>query len=218
MMWHAFRHSTSKTCCMKTNLLTYVLLLGAAGLVSCGSNESSEGSTDTTTTTTTTTTTDTGLGTTTPAGPTYSATPLQGQDSTFVLEAANAGMLEVELGNMAQQNAENPRVKAFGEMMVRDHSAANNELKSLASAKNLMLPDSLSKKQRDHVESMRKMTGKSFDSHYIDMMAKDHDKVVQKFEKASTSATDADLKAWATKTLPVLRTHLDSAKAINSKM
>lgn len=202
---------------MKRFLLPLSLLFGTVVFSSCGDGAETETETDTTTTTTTTIDTSTMAGGTT--GPTYSSTPLSGQDTTFAKEAASAGLMEVELGNLAQQNATNPRVKSFGEMMVRDHSAANTELKSLAQAKNMMLPDSMMKKHRDHVESMRKMTGKSFDNHYMQMMVKDHQEDVQKFEKASTGATDADLKGWAGKTLPVLRTHLDSAKAINqSKM
>lgn len=202
---------------MKRLVLPLSLLFGTAVLISCGDGAESETETDTTTTTTTTIDTSTMAGGTT--GTTYSSTPLSGEDTTFAKEAASAGLMEVELGNLAQQNATNPRVKSFGEMMARDHSAANTELKSLAMAKNMILPDSMMKKHRDHVESMRKMTGKAFDNHYMDMMVKDHTEDVQKFEKASTGAIDTDLKGWASKTLPVLRTHLDSARAINkSKM
>jgi putative membrane protein len=201
---------------MKRLLLPLSLLLGTAVFTSCGGGSETETESDTTTTTTTTTDTSTlGNTTTGTTGTTYSATPLTGQDTTFAKEAASGGLMEVELGNLAQQNAASDRVKAFGQMMVRDHSAANNELKSLASAKNMMLSDSMMKKHRDHVESMRKMNGKSFDNHYMQMMVKDHNEDVQKFEKASTGSTDADLKAWAGKTLPILRMHLDSAKAIN---
>lgn len=206
---------------MKRKFLSAVLLLGAAVVVSCNDNGAGDGNGDTTSMTTTTITTDTASGTSgSGAGSaTYAATPLQGQDTTFAKEAASAGLMEVELGNLAQQNAESPRVKSFGEMMVRDHSAANNELKSLASAKNLMLSDSMMKKHRDHVESLRKLTGKNFDRRYMQMMVDDHTEDVEKFEKASTNSTDADLKTWAGKTLPILRMHLDSAKAIsNAKM
>jgi putative membrane protein len=126
--------------------------------------------------------------------------------------------MEVEAGNMAQQNANSQRVKDFAAMMVRDHSQANNELKSLASSRNMMLPDSMMKKHKDHITAMSKMTGKSLDKHYMSMMLNDHKKDVSNFEKASNSAADADLKAFAAKTLPVLKMHLDSAQAINKKM
>lgn len=198
---------------MKNVLLPLSLFVSAAVFTACGNNTSTETETDTTTTTTSTTM-DTSTATM-PAGTTYSATPLTGDDSTFAQEAANAGMMELEAGRVAQQNATNPRVKSFAEMMVRDHSAANDELKKIASAKNFMISDSLTKKQQDHMVSMQKMTGKAFDKHYMDMMTKDHNTVVQKFEKAAANCKDADLKAWAEKTLPTLRMHQDSAKAIN---
>lgn len=201
---------------MKNVLLPLSLFIGAAVFTGCGNNSSTETTTDTTSTTSTSTSMDTSTTavTTTPST-TYSATPLTGNDSTFAQDAAKAGMMEVEAARVAQQNASNPRVKSFAEMMIRDHSAANDELKSLASAKNFMLSDSLTKKQKDHLESMQKMTGAAFDKHYMNMMVKDHGDVAQKFEKASANCKDTDLKAWAEKTLPTIRMHQDSAKAIN---
>lgn len=207
---------------MKQLILPF-MLLGSVVFVSCGGNENkTETTTDTTSTTSTTMDTSTTTRTTGAAGTAgtmYSSTPLEGQDTTFAKEAASGGMMEVELGRLAQQNATNPRVKSFGEMMVRDHSAANDELKRLTTAKNMMLSDSMMKKHMNNVEKLRKLTGKDFDKQYMQMMVKDHTEDVQKFKKQSTDAKDADLKAWAGKTLPVLQTHLDSAKAINqSKM
>jgi putative membrane protein len=144
---------------------------------------------------------------------------LSKEDSTFVMKAAAGGMMEVELGNVAQQNGNNARVKNFGQMMVSDHSKANDELKSLASSKGIALPGSLPANEQKHVDAMKKMNGKSFDTHYMSMMVNDHKTDIGEFEKASKSAKDADLKNWATKTLPTLKTHLDSAQAINkSKM
>lgn len=190
-----------------------IMFVGSVVFMSCGNG--GEGETESDTTTMSTTDTSILADTIGAAGTTYSSTPLTGKDTTFVKEAASGGMMEVEAGRLAQQNATSPRIKSFAEMIVRDHLKANDELKRLASAKNMMLPDSLSKKQKDHVEMMRKMTGKEFDEHYVDMMVKDHTEDVRKFENASNNANDSDLKTWAGQTLPVLRTHLDSAKAIN---
>ena len=123
--------------------------------------------------------------------------------------------MEVEAGNLAQQNAQSDRVKAFGSMMVRDHSAANQELTSLASGRGITLPSELPADMKKHVDQMRNMKGKQFDTHYMSMMLSDHKKDVAEFEKQSNNANDADLKAWASKTLPTLKMHLDSAQAIN---
>lgn len=201
---------------MKKNFLALSTLLLAATIWSCGNNKSSTETTDSTTTTTSTTGMDTAK---TPTAPTtttpMNTTPIPKEDSLFVLEAAKGGMMEVEAGNLAQQNAASQRVKDFGAMMVRDHSAANNELKSLVSGRGIMLPDSLPADMRKHLDAMKKMTGKAFDSHYVGMMLSDHKKDVSKFEKESKDAKDADIRNFAGKTLPTLKTHLDSIQAIS---
>jgi len=183
--------------------------------ISCNNEANDEATTTTTATSDSVTTgaSDT-LGTT---STTYGTTamPLNREDSLFLSEAASGGMMEVEAGNLAQQNGRNQRVKDFGAMMARDHGQANNELKSLAASRNMALPDSMMKKHRDHIEAMRKLTGSAFDKHYMNMMVNDHKEDISKFEKASTGAQDADLKTWAGKTLPVLKMHRDSAQAIN---
>jgi putative membrane protein len=148
---------------------------------------------------------------------TANMTPLSREDSMFVMEAASGGMMEVEAGNMAQQKASRQSVKDFAAMMVRDHSQANTELKNFASGRNIMLTDSMMPKHRTHITAMQKMTGKAFDNHYMSMMVKDHKEDVSKFEKMANSATNPDLKNWAAKTLPVLKTHLDSAQAISKR-
>jgi putative membrane protein len=149
---------------------------------------------------------------------TMSATPLTKDDSTFIMEAAIGGMMEVESGNLAQQNAANARVKNFGSMMITDHSKANDELKNFASSRGMTLPAALPDDLKNHLEEMRKMKGRSFDSHYINMMAEDHQKTIDKFEKQSNSGGDAQLKSWAISTLPVLKKHLDSVQAIKKGM
>jgi putative membrane protein len=139
-------------------------------------------------------------------------------DQAFVLKAASGGVMEVEAGRIAQENASSQRVKDFGAMMVRDHGMANQELMSIASAKGMMIPqDSLMTVHQKHLDEMKKMKGAAFDKHYISMMKDGHNKDIAEFEKASTGATDADIKGFATKTLPTLRTHKDSVQAISAK-
>jgi putative membrane protein len=203
---------------MKKNFLAFSAILIAATLWSCSDNTTKSSTTDSTSTTTTSTTgtgTDT-MPTTSTANTTPTNTaPIPKEDSSFVLEAAKGGMMEVEAGNLAQQNAASQRVKDFGAMMVRDHSAANNELKSMVTGRGMMLPDSLPSDMRKHMDQLKKLTGKAFDNHYVSMMLSDHKKDVSKFEKESKDAKDADIRNWAGKTLPTLKTHLDSIQAIS---
>ena len=137
--------------------------------------------------------------------------------SEFMVKAANGGMMEVQLGEMAQQNAMSQSVKNFGSMLVKDHGAANEELKTLASAKNITLPAAVGDDLQQHIIDLTQLKGREFDEKYMAMMVDDHQKDIDLYEDAADSE-DSDLKAFAAKTLPVLKMHLDSAKAINDRL
>ena len=139
----------------------------------------------------------------------------QFKDQDFVKEASSGGLMEVELGKYAQQHAMNARVKNFGAMMVRDHTKANEELKSIAATKNMTLPSTMEDKHREMMSDIQKKTGGDFDKAYIKEMVDDHEKDVDKFKKQAEKGVDPDLKTFASKTLPVLLMHQDSAKKIN---
>lgn len=145
-------------------------------------------------------------------------TPLDKNSSAFATEAASGGMMEVSLGQLAQQKASNQRVKDFGAMMVSDHSKANTELSNIAAAKSFQLPGTLEQQHQKHVDHLTKLEGAEFDKAYMKMMTSDHEKDIKAFEKAAASSSDNTLKDFATRTLPVLRMHLDSAKAIQQSL
>ncbi len=134
--------------------------------------------------------------------------------SEFMTMAASGGMMEVQLGTLAQQKATNPKVKDFGKMMVDDHTKANEELKALAAQKNITLPQTLSEKHQKHVDDLSAKTGKDFDEAYMDLMTSDHKEDIDEFKEAADDAKDTDIKAFAQKTLPVLQKHLDAAQSI----
>jgi putative membrane protein len=139
---------------------------------------------------------------------------MSSKDRDFIMDAAMGGMEEVELGKVAAQQGMSAEVKQFGQRMVDDHSQANSELMSLASSKGITLPTELDQKHRSEVTKLSGMSGADFDREYTKMMVSDHRKDVSEFEKQSTKGTDADLKAFATKTLPTLREHLRMAEAL----
>jgi putative membrane protein len=140
------------------------------------------------------------------------------EDSKFAVEAASGGMMEVQLGELAQQKALSQQVKDFGQKMVTDHSKANDELKALAARKNITLPPAPGDDHMDHIKKLSDKSGKEFDKDYIDLMVKDHKNDIDKFEKCSKDAKDADLKAFAEKSLPVLREHHEAAKKIQDAL
>jgi len=126
-------------------------------------------------------------------------------------------MEEVELGRLATQKGSSDAVKQFGQKMVDDHSAANAELTELAKSKSLNVPAELDAKHKADVAKFSKLSGAAFDKAYSKAMLDDHNKDVAAFEQQSVSGTDPDLKAFAAKTLPTLKTHLEMAKALNAK-
>ncbi|MFD0752165.1 DUF4142 domain-containing protein [Mucilaginibacter calamicampi] len=139
-------------------------------------------------------------------------------DAKFVVDAGNGGMTEVELSKLAQQKATNAKAKEYADMMVMDHSKANEELKALAKAKNVTLPDSLNADSKKAWADLNAKTGKDFDKAYVSTMVSEHKKTVAMFESASKDLKDAELKAFVDKTLPTLKGHLDKITAINDGM
>ncbi|HEU4434116.1 MAG TPA: DUF4142 domain-containing protein [Pyrinomonadaceae bacterium] len=139
---------------------------------------------------------------------------MSSKDRDFLMDAAQGGMMEVELGRLAAQNGMSEAVKQFGQRMVDDHGQANTELMSLATSKGITLPTELDEKHRAHVTKLTSLTGAEFDREYSKLMLSDHNKDVSEFEKQSNKGADPDLKAFAAKTLPTLQQHLEMAKAL----
>lgn len=147
-----------------------------------------------------------------------SNTAAAGGSNNFMTEAAQGGMAEVELGRLAQTKAQNAEVKSFGQKMVQDHSNANTELKALAAKKNVTLPTDVGATHKTTMDKLSKLSGAEFDKEYVAAMVEDHEKDVKAFQTQADSATDADVKAFATKTLPTLKMHLEMIKGIQAKM
>ena len=136
----------------------------------------------------------------------------------FIDEVLNSGAMEVELGKLAQAQASNPRVKAFGAMMVNDHTAVGDELKALAAAKNMMSVQVMESGHIDEIANLKKEKGVDFDKKYIKIMLSMHRKDIDRFEDMAEEDDHPDLNAFAAKHLPKLKMHLDSAKAINKEV
>ena len=136
----------------------------------------------------------------------------------FVVAVATGGMMEVELGNLAQQKGKSQQVKDFGKMMVDDHTNANNNLKDIASKKNIDIPASVTDNQKKDMDKLSKKSGGDFDKAYVNMMVEGHKKNIDAFKKASGDVGDNDVKNFITTTLPTLQKHLDSIQSIKSKM
>lgn len=141
------------------------------------------------------------------------------RDSEFAVDAADGGLYEVQIGTLALTKATSPEVKQFAQMMVDDHTKANNELKDLAGNKGIALPDVISEKcQKKYYDIDQKNKGEEFDKAYMEQMVKDHKDDIDKFEKEANNGNDAELKAWASGKVATLRHHLEEAERINDQL
>lgn len=139
-------------------------------------------------------------------------------DNTFATKAAQGGMAEVKLGQLAEQHAASQDVKDFGKRMVDDHTKANDELKSIADKKGITLPTDIDAKDQATYDRLSKLNGAAFDRAYMRDMVADHRTDVNEFRRESEHGTDADLKAFAAKTLPILEEHLKLAESTEAKV
>jgi putative membrane protein len=171
-----------------------------------------------------------------------------GVDRDVVHEQLQMGQAEIELGELAQQRGTHPEVKQFGERMVREHRAAGEELKRIAGAHTTAMPPSdatpgatgtsgtarpaygddrpgmetgavtLSDDYREFRDELSRLSGAEFDRKYIDRMVDDHEKAVNDLEDKAEGADNAEIKSWASKTLPKVREHLEMAKRIQQTL
>ncbi len=155
-----------------------------------------------------------------PTNKTTAKTDGAANDKLFVTKAAEGGLAEVQLGQLAADHASSDEVKKFGQRMVTDHGKATDELKTLAQQKNITLRTELDAKDKALHDRLAKLTGAAFDRAYMQHMLTDHRKDVNAFKHESTAGKDPDVKAWASKTLPTLEEHLkqaeDMAKAVGT--
>ena len=163
------------------------------------------------------------------------ASQLNSTDDRFLKEAALGGKLEVKMGKLAVDRAQNPQVKQFAQRMIDDHGKVGEELKTLAMSKGMTLPDrdEITSKATDEDrtrvrekaddlkrdwQKLESATGAEFDRQYVSMSVKCHEKGVKEFEKASKSAEDAEVKSFASKNLPTLREHLTQVRSLQSQV
>ncbi len=142
------------------------------------------------------------------------ASGVSAADRHFMDKAAQGGMAEVELGQLAEQNAGSQEVKDFGKRMVTDHSNANDALKELAAQQDVKLPTTLDAHDQWTKNELSKLHGEAFDKAYMRDMVTDHKKDVAEFKHESAAAHDPGLKSWVSDTLPTLESHLQAAEKI----
>lgn len=137
-------------------------------------------------------------------------------DEAFMKDAAHAGAAEIEASKLAANKARNAEVKSYANTMIADHTKVADELKALAASKNVSLPDGPSVKQKAELKLIDAGDNDKFDERYVKHFGvQAHQDTIKLFEDAAKNAKDAEVKAWAGKTLPSLKHHLEMAQGLN---
>jgi putative membrane protein len=143
---------------------------------------------------------------------------LPASDKKFVIAAIEGGLAEVELGKLASERAANDAVKQFGKRMADDHGKAGDELKKIAQDKGVTPPAELNAKHARLRDKLAKLSGAEFDRAYVNEMVKDHRSDVKEFQREADKAKNADVKSFASKTLPTLQDHLKMVEDLQTQV
>jgi putative membrane protein len=132
----------------------------------------------------------------------------------FIIEMAEARLMDLEEGKIAQQKSTTKELKSYGTLMVNDQTEMLHEIKKLAARKNVSLPPVLGPDKAEELKALKEVHGKSFDKKFIKLMIVDHKRDVKKFERA-TQSRDADVQVFATRYLPYVQSHLQRIRGLN---
>jgi putative membrane protein len=139
-------------------------------------------------------------------------------DAKFAVEAADGGLMEVALGELAEKKGTTPGVRNLGAQMAKDHAKANKELEAIAKETHIVIPSEMSAKCQKEVDDLDQKSGTDFDKAYADLMVKDHKDDIDEFNKEVGNGNDGRVTTWAKNTLPVLEHHLMMSEEVQKNL
>ncbi len=152
-------------------------------------------------------------------GGTALAAALSDSDQQFMIKAAHAGQMEIQASALAEKLAASDEVKKFAKKMVTDHTKVDDELRQLADKKEVSLTPGLTPSQQEQLKALAMTEGVEFDRKYAqEIGVAAHEEAVNLFQAASEQADDADVKAYASKTLPHLKAHKEMANQLHANI
>lgn len=137
--------------------------------------------------------------------------------TSFIKQGLEAGLAEIQAAKIAETNSKNPRIISFAKMMITDHTKAGDELEKIGINKRVAEGDTINAGHQKMIAAISAKSGTAFDKLYMQMMVNDHQSAVKLFTEASNNKNE-DIQAFAKKTLPTLKMHLDSANAISQSL
>jgi len=147
-----------------------------------------------------------------------SSTAQSAGDSKFLEEAVRGNMAEVKMGELAKERAQSKDVRDYGQMLIDDHSKANQKAMTVAKSMSVTAPSEPSAKQKQEHDMIAKLSGSEFDSMFMSHMVQDHQEDIAKYTMQAQSGDSSKATDYAKDTLPTLRSHLSKAQSIESKL
>ena len=144
--------------------------------------------------------------------------PLAAADASFIQMAAQGGMAEVQMGQLAEQTSKSRAIKAYAEQMIKDHTLNNSQLQQLATSKGAVVPTTLSDEQQKTLTMLQGEKGRKFDHDYLQAQVAGHTEMLSTVQTEAASGTDPDLKSFASATAPTVQQHLTEAQKLSSPM
>jgi putative membrane protein len=142
----------------------------------------------------------------------------QPMDRKFIMDAPAANLAEIKMGQLAKQRATNAEVKSFAQMMIDDHTKANNELAQIAQRMGVTPPKDVAPYHRAAMAGMSRLSGMEFDMAYIKGQLGDHALTLDLLEMQENSGKDPELRQFAARARPVVQKHYEIARELEEKM
>ena len=140
------------------------------------------------------------------------------KDAQFLVDAATINLEEIHLGDLASSKGVTNEVKEMGKALSAEHSKLQAELSNLAKEKGITIPTTVPESVTKKYNNLNSEASIYFDKEYASMMVEGHKEAISTFESAATNSEDADIRDWASKMLPLLRSHLDEAMNCENKL
>jgi putative membrane protein len=144
------------------------------------------------------------------------ARPAVRSDQQFMAEAARNEHAEIQVAMTALRRASNVQARSIAQALLQDHGRLEQELQALSAVKAVPLSGDPSMLQRNHIDTLQHIDDAAFDRHYADVLVVSHQQSIMLFRQAARHAQDADVRAWAKASLPVLEHHLHMARYLKA--
>jgi putative membrane protein len=147
----------------------------------------------------------------------YSVTGDDMDKKEFIKSVAESSLLEVQLGQLAQQKATSDEVRELGMTLIEHHANANQELKQIAEQLQVEVPEELDSEDQMKLNDFQTTDNLDFNDQFLSTIIEQHKQDIANFERARQTIEDENLANWIDNTLPLLRNHLETAENLQNE-